>query len=55
MTFFFEVLIGGLLSGVLYALVALGFVLIIRATNVVNFAQGDFAMLGAFAMRRLRA
>lgn len=29
---------------------ALGFVLIIRATNVVNFAQGDFAMLGAFAM-----
>jgi branched-subunit amino acid ABC-type transport system permease component len=34
----------------LYALVALGFVLIYRATNVVNFAQGDFAMLGAYAM-----
>jgi branched-subunit amino acid ABC-type transport system permease component len=31
-------------------LVALGFVLIYRATNVVNFAQGDFAMLGAFSM-----
>jgi branched-chain amino acid transport system permease protein len=36
--------------GSIYALVALGFVLIFRATNVVNFAQGDFAMLGAFAM-----
>ena len=36
--------------GAIYSLVALGFVLIIRATNVVNFAQGDFAMLGAFAM-----
>jgi branched-subunit amino acid ABC-type transport system permease component len=36
--------------GAIYALVALGFVLIYRATNVVNFAQGDFAMLGAFAM-----
>jgi ABC-type branched-subunit amino acid transport system permease subunit len=34
----------------IYALVALGFALIYRATNVVNFAQGDFAMLGAFAM-----
>src|SRR6267143_749804 len=34
----------------IYALVALGFVLIYRATNVVNFAQGDFAMLGAFSM-----
>jgi len=38
------------MSGILYALVALGFVLIIRATNVVNFAQGDFAMLGGYAM-----
>jgi branched-chain amino acid transport system permease protein len=36
--------------GSIYALVALGFVLIYRATNVVNFAQGDFAMLGAFSM-----
>ena len=40
----------GLGVGSIYALVALGFVLIYRATNVVNFAQGDFAMLGAFAM-----
>jgi branched-chain amino acid transport system permease protein len=40
----------GIGIGSIYALVALGFVLIYRATNVVNFAQGDFAMLGAFAM-----
>jgi len=48
--FFLETLFGGLMVGMLYALVALGFVLIIRATNVVNFAQGDFAMLGGYAM-----
>jgi branched-chain amino acid transport system permease protein len=40
----------GLGVGSIYALVALGFVLIYRATNAVNFAQGDFAMLGAFLM-----
>ena len=45
-----QVLFSGLALGSIYALVALGFVLIIRATNVVNFAQGDFAMLGAYAM-----
>ncbi|NMM06931.1 branched-chain amino acid ABC transporter permease [Polaromonas sp.] len=45
-----QVLFSGLAVGAIYSLVALGFVLIIRATNVVNFAQGDFAMLGAFAM-----
>ena len=45
-----QVLFSGLALGAVYSLVALGFVLIIRATNVVNFAQGDFAMLGAFAM-----
>lgn len=46
----FQILFAGLALGSIYALVALGFVLIIRATNVVNFAQGDFAMLGGFAM-----
>jgi branched-chain amino acid transport system permease protein len=46
----FQILFAGLALGAIYALVALGFVLIIRATNVVNFAQGDFAMLGGFAM-----
>jgi branched-chain amino acid transport system permease protein len=45
-----QVLFQGLALGSIYALVALGFVLIIRATNVVNFAQGDFAMLGGYAM-----
>ncbi len=45
-----QLLFTGLGVGSIYALVALGFVLIVRATNVVNFAQGDFAMLGAFAM-----
>jgi branched-chain amino acid transport system permease protein len=46
----FQVLFQGLALGSIYALVALGFVLIIRTTNVVNFAQGDFAMLGGYAM-----
>lgn len=45
-----QVLFQGLALGSIYALVALGFVLIIRATNVVNFAQGDFAMVGAYLM-----
>ncbi len=39
-SFFLEVLIGGLLSGTMYALVALGFVLIYKASSVFNFAQG---------------
>jgi branched-chain amino acid transport system permease protein len=45
-----QLLFTGLGMGSIYALVALGFVLIYRATHVVNFAQGDFAMLGAFSM-----
>jgi branched-chain amino acid transport system permease protein len=40
MSFFFEVLVGGLLSGIMYSLVALGFVLIYKASAVFNFAQG---------------
>jgi len=50
LSFNLQVLFSGLAVGAIYALVSLGFVLIIRATNVVNFAQGDFAMLGAYAM-----
>jgi branched-chain amino acid transport system permease protein len=50
LSFILQVLFAGLAVGAIYALVSLGFVLIIRATNVVNFAQGDFAMLGAYAM-----
>jgi branched-chain amino acid transport system permease protein len=47
MTFFLEVLIGGLLSGVMYSLVALGFVLIFKASGVFNFAQGALVYLAA--------
>src|SRR5476651_566184 len=50
MGFSLQLMFTGIGVGSIYALVALGFVLIYRATNVVNFAQGDFAMLGAFAM-----
>jgi len=46
-TFFFEVLIAGLLSGMLYALVALGFVLIFKASGVFNFAQGALVYFAA--------
>ncbi len=45
--FFFEVLIGGLLSGVMYSLVALGFVLIYKASGVFNFAQGAMVFFAA--------
>ncbi len=47
MQFFLEVLIGGLLSGLLYALVALGFVLIFKASGVFNFAQGAMVFFAA--------
>ncbi|MBI4985899.1 MAG: branched-chain amino acid ABC transporter permease [Rhodocyclales bacterium] len=47
MNFFFEVLIGGLLSGVMYSLVALGFVLIYKASGVFNFAQGAMVYFAA--------
>ena len=48
MTFFASLLITGLLTGAIYALVALGFVLVYKATGVINFAQGEFMMFGAF-------
>jgi branched-chain amino acid transport system permease protein len=47
MQFFFEVLIGGLLSGIMYSLVALGFVLIYKASGVFNFAQGAMVFFAA--------
>ncbi|MDB5916287.1 MAG: branched-chain amino acid transporter permease [Massilia sp.] len=47
MSFFLEVLIGGLLSGVMYALVAIGFVLIYKASGVFNFAQGAMVFFAA--------
>jgi branched-chain amino acid transport system permease protein len=51
---FLEVLIGGLLTGVLYSLVALGFVLIFKASGVFNFAQGAMVLFAALAMARLQ-
>src|SRR5262249_10939896 len=45
--FFFKVLIGGLLSGVMYSLVALGYVLIFKASGVFNFAQGAMVLFAA--------
>ena len=45
--FFVEVLVGGLLSGVMYSLVALGFVLIYKTSGVLNFAQGSLLLFAA--------
>ena len=52
MGFFLETLIGGLMAGMLYALVALGFVLIYKASGVFNFAQGAMVLFAALAMAR---
>lgn len=49
MKFFLEVLFGGVFSGLMYALVALGFVLIYRASSVFNFAQGAMVLFSALA------
>lgn len=43
-----QILIAGLAMGGIYALVALGFVLLVNSVNIINFAQGEFLMLGAF-------
>jgi branched-chain amino acid transport system permease protein len=48
MSFFLALLIKGLLTGTIYALVALGFVLVYKATGIVNFAQGEMVMFGGF-------
>ena len=45
---FLQLLFGGIANGCIYGLVALGFVLIYKASEGVNFAQGDMMMLGAF-------
>ncbi|MBI4587990.1 MAG: branched-chain amino acid ABC transporter permease [Candidatus Rokubacteria bacterium] len=48
MAFFMDLFVNGLLIGSMYALVALGFVLIYKATSVINFAQGDLVMFGGY-------
>jgi branched-chain amino acid transport system permease protein len=50
---FIETLIGGLLTGVLYSFVALGFVLIFKASGVFNFAQGAMVLFAALAVARM--
>ena len=52
MAFFLETLLGGLMAGMLYSLVALGFVLIFKASGVFNFAQGAMVLFAALAMAR---
>lgn len=53
MGFFFETLFGGLMVGMLYSLIALGFVLIYKASGVFNFAQGAMVLFAALSMARL--
>jgi branched-chain amino acid transport system permease protein len=49
MTQFIQLTVYGLANGAILALAALGFVLIYKATNVINFAQGEFLLVGAYA------
>ena len=51
--FYVEVLLGGLMTGVLYSLVALGFALIFKASGVFNFAQGAMVLFAALAVARI--
>ncbi|MDH5353796.1 MAG: branched-chain amino acid ABC transporter permease [Gammaproteobacteria bacterium] len=50
MTFFIEVTLSGLMAGVMYSLVALGFVLIFKASGIFNFAQGVMALFAALTL-----
>jgi branched-chain amino acid transport system permease protein len=52
MGFFLETLFGGLMAGMLYALIAIGFVLIFKASGVFNFAQGAMVLFAALTMAR---
>lgn len=53
MSFFLDVLLGGTLAGVMYSLVAIGFVLIYRASGVFNFAQGALVLFSALTFVNL--
>ena len=50
MTDFLQLLVGGMATGAIYGLAALGFTLLWQASGTINFAQGEFVMLPAFAM-----
>jgi branched-chain amino acid transport system permease protein len=49
---FFELLISGLMLGCIYGVIAMGFVIVFKATNVVNFAHASVVMLGAFLVAK---
>ncbi|WJJ94893.1 branched-chain amino acid ABC transporter permease [Neopusillimonas aromaticivorans] len=53
MAYFFQILISGLLVGCIYAMAALGFTIVFNATRVINFANGEFLMLGGMATAAL--
>jgi branched-chain amino acid transport system permease protein len=55
MELFLQLVLNGLVVGSIYALVALGFVVIYKATSILNFAQGEFLMLGAYVCLALIA
>ena len=48
MEFFLQLVINGVVVGSIYALVAMGFVIIFKSTSVLNFAQGEFLLVGAY-------
>ena len=48
MEYYLQLIVNGLVVGSIYSLVALGFVIIYKATKVVNFAQGELVMVGAY-------
>jgi branched-chain amino acid transport system permease protein len=50
MLFFIEVVLSGLMAGIMYSLVALGFVLIFKASGIFNFAQGVMALFAALTL-----
>jgi branched-chain amino acid transport system permease protein len=52
MSQFFELTLSGLAQGCIYALIAMGFVIVFKATNVVNFAQASLVLLGAFLVAK---
>lgn len=53
--YFFQLVIGGLSTGFIYSLVGLGFVIIFKSTKVLNFAQGEMMMLGAYITLSLKS
>src|SRR5512143_2030937 len=48
MTFFFQLVVTGLALGMIYALVAIGFVIILKCSNAFNIAQGHFVLIGGY-------